>query len=632
MHPHAPTPPRTSRHRRVRPAALLLGGAYLAAAACVAAAPLDLPLRVPIALLEDSLRSDLGLQQDGLTEVFRDGACRTVRLGDLHAGVVAGQIRLDARARVNYGTRWLGTCITPVDWHGDAAFTLAPYVTDDDRLRYRLVDLQLSDAGDGKGLAAGLIHRLLGRVIRPPLESFQIDLKPPRAEVAAVLHDFMPSARVAEVDAILASARTGTARLAADSLVVPLRFDVPEHYLARVPPRNTASEAPLTTEELARFAEASRQLDAFLVYIVKALGLEVRDPAIRLRLLELLLQTRYEIAATLAGEGLSGGPDAVRALFAEAWQSLHELVVDAGHAGQLRGRLLPYLSFLNAGDALFFLDHTAPGLGIEVSADGLRRLARAIRPDDPRDPLDYGWDTDPFLQELFEQGEQPPALAPDGLGGRWLDFLIPLAHAEELGEEIGQYAQRLRHWVPDADELVAYRTVVGALLDAVRTRESSRVRLERDEAEAFRYMVPATALIESCWRQYRRENGTVTHVRSPSGSVGMMQVNPQVWRGIFDVERLQADPGYNAHAGTRILLRYLRLYARPVAKRTGRPEDVVRAGYAAYHAGPKAAARFLDPELRPKLRQIDGKFWSHYQALRDGGSVDLQSCSVRPAG
>src|SRR5690606_8254424 len=160
-------------------------------------------------------------------------------------------------------------------------------------------------------------------------------------------------------------------------------------------------------------------------------------------------------------------------LFTEAWQSLHQLVIEAGRADQLRGRLLPYLSFLNAGDALFFLDHTAPGLGIEVSADGLRRLARAIHPDDPRDPLKYDWETDPFLQELFDEGELPPLPVPNGLGGRWLDFLIPLAHAEELGEEIEQYSQRLQHWVPGANELVAYRTVVGGLLDAVRVRETA---------------------------------------------------------------------------------------------------------------------------------------------------------------
>ncbi|MFZ5620882.1 MAG: hypothetical protein ACOY5W_07660 [Pseudomonadota bacterium] len=631
MHAYAPTSPRASRHHRAR-AGLLLCGAVLAAPASVPAAPLELPLRVPIALIEESLRDDLGLQDSGLTEVFHEGACRTVRLGDLRVGVVDGRIRLAARAGVTYGTQWLGACVTPVDWKGDAIFTLEPYITEDERLRYRLLDLQLTDAHGGRGLAAGLIGKLLGRVVRPSLESFQIDLKPPRAEVAAVLHDFIPGSRVAEIDAMLASARTGAAQLETDSLVVPLHFEVPDHYLAGVPPRIAASEAPLTAEELARFAEASRHFDAFLVYIVKALGLEVHDPDIRLRLLELLLQTRYEIAATLAGEGLSGGPDPVRTLFTDAWQSLHQLVIDAGRTDRLRGRLLPYLSFLNAGDALFFFDHTAPGLGIEISADGLRRLARAIHPDDPRDPLRYDWETDPFLQELFDEGELPPPPVPNGLGGRWLDFLIPPAQAEELGEEIEQYAQRLQHWVPGANELVAYRTVVGGLLDAVRVRETARVRLESGEADVFRYMVPATALIESCWRQYVREQDTITHIRSPSGSVGMMQVNAHVWRGIFDVERLQTDSGYNVYAGTRILLRYLRLYARPVAKRTGQPDDIVRAGYAAYHAGPKAAARFLDPELRPRLRQIDEKFWTHFQALRDGGSVDLQSCSVRPAG
>ena len=47
------------------------------------------------------------------------------------------------------------------------------------------------------------------------------------------------------------------------------------------------------------------------------------------------------------------------------------------------------------------------------------------------------------------------------------------------------------------------------------------------------------------------------------------------------------------YLGTRILLRYLRLHARPIAARTGTLEDLARASYAAYNAGPRAAGRFL---------------------------------------
>ena len=45
--------------------------------------------------------------------------------------------------------------------------------------------------------------------------------------------------------------------------------------------------------------------------------------------------------------------------------------------------LLPFLSFITAADALKALDRLGPEVGLDISADGLRRLARLLN-DDPR--------------------------------------------------------------------------------------------------------------------------------------------------------------------------------------------------------------------------------------------------------
>jgi hypothetical protein len=54
--------------------------------------------------------------------------------------------------------------------------------------------------------------------------------------------------------------------------------------------------------------------------------------------------------------------------------------------GVLRDRALRYATFLAAGDALAAFDAAGPALGIEISADGLRRLARVLAPDYAGDP------------------------------------------------------------------------------------------------------------------------------------------------------------------------------------------------------------------------------------------------------
>jgi hypothetical protein len=616
------------RMRGLHRAILLL---CLAGCGLAGAAEISLPLRIPVAVLQQSLRDTLSMQDSGPTEIFRQGDCRYIRLEDVQLAPDVEQLRMSARSTLKFGPEWFGDCYGAIDWRGLAHFTLEPYITPDQLLRYRLRDTHLVDEQGRTSLAADLVFKLLARIMQPRLEAFQIDLRPPRSEVANVLHNFVPAAQVEEVDRILASARASALTIEDDEVQIALVFDVPEHYLAqaREAVAPDADAAPLTIEELADFERTSQAWDAFLVYIIRSLGLDIDDPGIRIRLLEILLDSRYQVAGILSGEIGADDGDPTRDLFVTTWADLHALIDEAGRRGLLRGRLLAYLSFLTAGDALFFLDNMAPGLGLEISEEGLRRLARAMRPADPNDPLRFDWGVDPFLQELFELDLPRPPPASSAYP-RWLDFLIPAARAEAAGDVLAQLSARLGGWVPAADELETYRALMATLLEGVRERETERADLTEEELDIFRYLVPATALIESCWRQFVRSGDDVTHIRSPSGSIGLMQINPQVWRGIFDVERLKKDTGYNAYAGTRILLRYLRLHARPIAARTGAGEDLARASYAAYNAGPRAAGRILRPERAARIRQIDDKFWNIYQSLEAGGGVDLQACTVTP--
>lgn len=610
----------------------------LLAAAPLGAAEITLPLRLPINVLQDSLRTSLNMSDaQPQTEIFRQGDCRYIQLNGLELVTAGDRLHLRTGTRLKFGPDWFGSCYGAVEWQGQASFELEPYITPEHQLRYRLLDTQLVDEQGKKSLAADLVWKLVARIMRPRLESFQIDLRPPRNEVVSVLHNFIPQTQVAEVEAVLASARTTTLTVEQDNLNIPLVFDVPDKYLAAaaqvLPPGST--EAPLSAEELADFERTSAAWDAFLVYIIRNLGLDIDDTDLRIRLLEILLDSRYRAVAILSGESETADGDPTRALFVSTWNDLHALIAEAGQRGLLHGRLLSYLSFLSAGDALFLLDQTAPGLGFQISENGLRRLARAMRPFDRSDPLQYDWNLDPFLQQLFDLDRPAPEPAapevtpkPDAHG--WLDFFIPPARAQEDPGDLQALSDRLSQWVPATDEIDSYQSVVAALLDVVRNQELERAQLSPEEAEVFRHMIPATALIESCWRQYVKTDAGIRALRSPSGSLGLMQVNPAVWRGIFDVERLKNDTGYNAYAGTRILLRYLRLHARPIAARTGEIGDLARASYAAYNAGPRAAGRFLKSTQNTRVRQVDEKFWNYYRGLSEGGQVDLRACGVNP--
>jgi hypothetical protein len=301
----------------------------------------------------------------------------------------------------------------------------------------------------------------------------------------------------------------------------------------------------------------------------------------------------------------------VRELFLEAWNELRAILVETKR----------HALFFDAADALAALEAAAPGL--PLSPEGLRRLARNLKPDDTGNPLAYDWALDPQLGRLFgvdgiPEGDPAPAAPPTR---SWLDFFISRAYADTP----------LDRWVPTHNEFAAYAVRIGGVLQKITSAELQRTKLPAPYDAIYAHLVPTTALIESCWRQYVVRGGKVTYLRSHSGSVGIMQINQRVWRGFYDIERVRWDTAYNVRAGTQILSRYLKDYAIPYAERTGDPDHAPRAAYAVYNAGPKAVGRFAKSPPHPREARVDEKLWTLYQAIAEGGQVDLATCGVKQA-
>jgi hypothetical protein len=400
-------------------------------------------------------------------------------------------------------------------------------------------------------------------------------------------------------------------------IVVPIALEIPDAWLSAPPPAAGASTAPLTEAELEALDNALQPWDAFLAYSLKQLALDSEDSALRKRLFTLLLESRYQLSAILSGEALAAG-DPLRALFIDAWNELRAILADAQRDGLLDASLLRYAAFIDAGDALLALDSAAPGLGMHPSADGLRQLARSLRPDATGDPLQFDWAVDPQLGRLFDVDDiHEPEPAPPARS--WLDLFITSAHAA---------ARALDQWVPTRAELGAYETQVGELLQKTAAAELQRAGLAAPNDKVYEHLVPTTALIESCWRQYVLRGGKISFLRSSASSVGIMQINQRVWRGFYDVERLRWNTAYNTRAGAQILMRYLKDYAIPYAERSGDLNHVPRAAYAVYNAGPRAAGRFNKARRHPREERVDERLWKLYQGIAAGGRADLRSCDV----
>jgi hypothetical protein len=110
----------------------------------------------------------------------------------------------------------------------------------------------------------------------------------------------------------------------------------------------------------------------------------------------------------------------------------------------------------------------------------------------------------------------------------------------------------------------------------------------------------------------------IKYLKSYNGtSVGLMQINERVWKGIYDIESLRWKIEYNARAGCEILDVYFNRYALRYMKKMTPPPDLTDeqlsgAIYAIYNGGPKEFHKFLSRFGSNALYESDELFKEKY--------------------
>lgn len=607
---------------------LLLFCSLLACAWGASAARLEIPLRVPLEALREALAAQLAGPKEKPRELYRQGPCRFLNLEPPKLEAADGQLKLAAPGAAALGIELGGQCRTPAAWQGVLHFTLAPELDGDGRLRMRIVDSRLDGTDGRRAPTVGVIWDLAKQHLHPRLERFTYDLGASRGAMMGVLREAAPAPQRAAMEDAVNQMQVQPPRVEAAHVLVQIAMEVPDAWLAAPAAAQAAAAAPtapLSEAEVEALEKAMAPWDAFLVNSIKQVARESDDGALRRRLFDLLLASRYRLIEILA-DGTAPGADPIRTLFLDSWRELGATLREAQRDGLLKSSALRYAVFVDAGDALLSLERAAPGLDMRMTPEGLRQLARSLRPEAKGDPLEYEWAEDQDLRSLFFAQALPvlpgaPQKAPPGKPApeqsSALGFFVKVANRD------------VDKWVPARDELDEYEQRVSALLKEVAANENRRAALAAPYDRMFMDLVPTTALIESCWRQFVVNNGKVTYLKSAAGSVGIMQINQHVWRGFYDIAKVRWDPAYNARAGAEILLRYMKDYAIPYAQKNNDPDLAPRAVYAVYNAGPRAVGRFAKANPHPREKRVDDKLWTLYKGIASGGHADLRSCGVK---
>jgi hypothetical protein len=363
-----------------------------------------------------------------------------------------------------------------------------------------------------------------------------------------------------------------------------------------------------------------RQFDSFFTFVVKRVG-EYVPENLKDSLGDAFLDSRYELTSAIA-PGKGGNP--VPELFTNGWKRLSPIMNKSLPALPKQTASL-YSSFIGAADKL-----AATGAAkLNLTPDALKGMARIIAPSSTADPLAYSTNVDSALRSLLGFG--PPLAVPGRQSRIDRRFFLPGGEAAsiisfwlDLAAMAAEPATKdLNQMLPDPKDLQQYLMAVRSLLINLSDKIATKSRLSDQYRPIYRQIVFTAAWQESCWRQYIKKGTPLT---SGTGDLGLMQVNRNTWRGVYDLKGLGGDIEYNSTAGGEILHYYLTRHAIKKREDKQRAGNLARSTYSAYNGGPGALARYRGVRQSPTLKKVDEAFWEKFQTVSSGNELAVKSC------
>jgi hypothetical protein len=563
--------------------------------------------------------------------VGRPGDCTYLGISEPNFSAAGKFVRLEMRLAIRVGTELGRECMVPVEWQG--YLTLLQQPVFDGRtfsLSFRTVDSSLSTLSRQPAAITDFLWEFAKPLVYQHLQRVQFDLAPPVQEVRDFLAPlFHEQARQATL-AMLDSLRGGNLVVDGDGVRVELQAEVEEVY---VPKEGEEVEA-LSPAERQQLISLWETWDVLLVRLITLLAAHALSPEDQQLLTDVLLDTRYVFVEALEDNDLT--KDFVRMQFVRAWRQLAPVFRRQIYA-QSSENSLGYLAFFTAADALLAFDRMGPTLGIEISQQGLLRLAAMLTGKEIQ--LPYDLKVDEVLRKLLQL---PPLEISPMSGDEMLEIDLPSKanNGEPLtrlsdffftpayGAEPPPYAEILDWRVPEEDILGYAERVRAVLADAsatVLTRQQHPEQLRT----MYQTMIVAMAWQESCFRQFIEKNQKLTFLLSYNQtSVGVMQINERVWRGMYDRNRLRWDIRYNALAGCEIADLYLRRYALQGKAKAPRADTGFWAGlvYAMYNGGPGQHDKYLARHKNGKSFPSDKLFVEKLQLVEARDWEQVKEC------
>ncbi len=552
-------------------------------------------------------------------------------------------IVIGSRIKVQGGVPFIGDCKL-VNWEGYIETTQRVLLDEKTyQLKLETVDSHVYKTNRQPIVIATKVWDLIKMHVHPYFSKMSINLAFPVDEMRTMLPLFFTDDDRMRAEAWMKTLNLGDVRVEKDAIRLDLAMTV-----ETTPPAAEDPASEMTADEIERISTLWETWDAFLVFQLETLLGETLTDEERRCLFEALIETRYGFVRAMSEK--KTGPDLVRQQFVWTWQQLAStlrthLVKKTGH-----GDLIKYLAFFTASDVLAALDKLGPSLNLEISRDGLLRLAKLLSTQNVslayvpavdgnlRELLGFGPplnETGPSYKELEipfpeeEKGieeEKSPDITEEVLS-RLIDLILisPAYAAESTPTNL----EELKEWIVTKENIGPYLDKVRQVLEKTADEALVKSKLDPSYQPLYRLMLMATAWQESCWRQIIKSGGNIQPLFSyTQSSVGLMQINERVWRGIYKTESLRWNIAYNAQAGAEIIGHYLKDYAlKKMDPANPLDQDTLgRAVYAIYNGGPAQFQQFLKRSKSNAFYDSDKLFWEKYSMAKAGEFDKVSIC------
>jgi hypothetical protein len=568
--------------------------------------------------------------------------CNQIVLSSPQLTEERGYLRFQTKVQLKWGTPVMESCLTPLTWEGSVILWQRPRINSQWQLSFETVDSAVLNLNNQPIKAVDLLWDLIKDHVHQYLNKINVNLAPPVTDLKTCLLPMFDQHHQNMARRFFASMRPDVPVLQPEGLRINILTEID------LPRQNKTSEpAPyLTQQHYSRVIELWHTWDNFLILQLKQFTHDPLSATDRSILLDTMLTVRYEFTDAIKEDRLTN--HFIRDQFLWGWKQLSP--VFRNHlSNDSRTNPLGYLAFFTASDALQVLDRFGPAVGIEMSADGFRRLAGLIS-SNPLDTNLPGNETDQQLRKvlgldplpdapLLRDSPFPVPTTEDGDPSSWLqpvlwrNLALLFTPTEALANETNpKYQTEIKQWTAELIPASVLLPKVHNLLQTAANREQNKQQFLTGAAGWFEKMIVASAWQESCFRQFHINNKTITYLLSSNKTaVGIMQVNEQIWRGVYNTRQLRWNIEYNSQAGCEIMGLYLRDYLLkekfPVDVITPQGQRFLAAWlYALYNGGPGQRRPFLSRYTGKKLLRSEKLFLAKYDAVAATAWIDRVHC------